>query len=186
MFKSNIKMDLHWFHSWFYLRLQSEGKERRAQGRKKEFQGRWSPPTNLNPLASKQNNPLHHLLIWGQTSSALLIGPWDVRVVKRGGRESRAGSPSADHPSLLLPDPPVAFHCRSLGKAFNTHASPWRVRPRSPAFHTSAANEVSKFQSKVRGLGGGVRPPAGETEQWRDGGTVAQITSDINPQNNVK
>lgn len=163
MFKSNIKLDLHWFHSWLDLKLQSKGRKRWAQGRRKEFQGSWSPPTHPSPPASKQNNQLHHLLIWGQTSSALLVGPWDVRVVKRGGSEGRAGSPSAAHPSLLLPDPPAAFHCRSRGKAFNTHASPWRVRPRSSAFHTSAANEVSKFQSKVRGATG-----RGPTPRRRD------------------
>lgn len=70
-------------------------------------------------------------------------------------------------------------------KPFNTHTIPRQVRPRSPAFRTSAANEVWKSLGEVKGAW----PPLRKTEAGRGGGhrsTAALITSDVNPQNNVQ
>lgn len=89
-----------------------------------------------------------------------------------------AGFPSPPHRTLK---PPPLVLSGSWGKPFNTRASLRRVRPGSPAFHTSAANEVSKSQSKVKA----VWPPLKKTKLLRDGSPVGQITSDIKPQNNA-
>lgn len=141
----------------------------RAAGRNSSVdEVRWLTPTPsaLPPLQNNQSTIKQQSMTPppNMRTNLLSCSPcWALRCEEawRGVAAARAGPPV---PPLPAPrcrclTPPVALHARSRGKAFNTHASAWQVRPRSSAFHTYAANEVSKFQSKVSSAGGGSRTP---------------------------